>query len=70
MADKMEKVKQQNAFQRWSRETSGELRKVTWPTRQEAWRLTKIVVAVMVVMSLMLGILDFVFSALITLILA
>ncbi|NLF49722.1 MAG: preprotein translocase subunit SecE [Leptolinea sp.] len=66
----MEKVKQQNAFQRWSRETSGELRKVTWPTRQEAWRLTKIVVAVMVVMSLMLGILDFVFSALITLILA
>jgi len=70
VADKMEKVKQQNAFQRWSRETSGELRKVTWPTRQEAWRLTKIVVAVMVVMSLMLGILDFVFSALITLILA
>lgn len=70
MTDKMEKVKQQNAFQRWSRETSGELRKVTWPTRQEAWRLTKIVVAVMVVMSLMLGILDFVFSALITLILA
>ena len=70
MADKMEKVKHQNAFQRWSRETSGELRKVTWPTRQEAWRLTKIVVAVMVVMSIMLGVLDFVFSALITLILA
>ena len=70
MADKMEKVKQPNAFQRWSRETSGELRKVTWPTRQEAWRLTKIVVAVMVVMSFVLGLLDFVFSTLITLILA
>ncbi len=70
MADKLEKQKQPNAFQRWSRETSGELRKVTWPTRQEAWRLTKIVIAVMVVMSFVLGALDFVFSTLITMILA
>ncbi|GAP20576.1 preprotein translocase subunit SecE [Leptolinea tardivitalis] len=70
MADKIEKVKQPNAFQRWYRETTGELRKVSWPTRQEAWRLTKIVVAVMVAMSVLLGILDFVFSSLITLILA
>ncbi len=70
MADKIEKVKQPNAIQRWYRETTGELRKVSWPTREEAWRLTKIVVLVMVAMSLVLGILDFVFSHLITLILA
>ncbi|NMB55951.1 MAG: preprotein translocase subunit SecE [Leptolinea sp.] len=48
----------------------GELRKVTWPTRQEAWRLTKIVVLVMIAMSTLLGILDFVFSSLIKLILS
>jgi len=70
VADKIEKVKQPNAIQRWYRETTGELRKVSWPTREEAWRLTKIVVLVMVAMSLVLGILDFVFSHLITLILA
>ncbi len=70
MADKIQKAKQPNAFKRWSRETTGELRKVSWPTRQEAWRLTKIVVAVMFVMSMVLGLLDFVFSTLITLILA
>ncbi len=70
MADKIEKVKQPNAIQRWYRETTGELRKVSWPTREEAWRLTKIVVLVMVAMSLVLGILDFVFSHLITLLLA
>jgi preprotein translocase subunit SecE len=70
VADKIEKVKQPNAFRRWARETEGELRKVTWPTRQEAWRLTQIVVMVMIAMSLLLGILDFVFSTLITLILA
>jgi preprotein translocase subunit SecE len=69
VADKLEKVKQPNAGQKWLRETMGELRKVTWPTRQEAWRLTKIVVLVMIAMSALLGILDFVFSSLITLIL-
>jgi len=62
-----EKPKEPNAIQRWYRETIGELRKVSWPTPQEAWRLTKIVLIVMGVMSLLLGVLDFVFSRLITL---
>lgn len=62
-----EKPKQLNAIARWWRETLGELRKVSWPTPQEAWRLTRIVLIVMVVMSTLLGILDFVFSRLITL---
>lgn len=70
MADKIEKAKKPNAGKIWYRETMGELRKVTWPTRQEAWRLTKIVVLVMIAMSTLLGILDFVFSSLIKLILS
>ncbi len=43
-ADKdREKPKQPNAIGRWYRETIGELRKVAWPTTQDAWRLTRIV---------------------------
>lgn len=58
-----------NFFQRmgqgirqYIRETSGELRKVKWPTTQEAWSLTRIVLIVLVVMSGILGLLDGVFS--------
>jgi preprotein translocase subunit SecE len=50
---------------KWWRETIGELRKVSWPTTHEAWRLTKIVIVVMVIMSFLLGFFDFVFSKLI-----
>ena len=70
MAEKAERVKKENRLQRFWRETVGELRKVSWPTPQAAWRLTKIVLAVMFAMSFLLGILDWVFSTLITLILA
>ncbi len=65
----IEKAKQPNRITRWWRETIGELRKVSWPTTDEAWRLTKIVLAVMAVMSLFLGLLDFVFASLIRLVL-
>jgi preprotein translocase subunit SecE len=58
--------KRKNGIARWWRETVGELRKVTWPTRHEAWHLTKVVIAVMVVMSIFLFGLDFVFSKIIT----
>lgn len=58
-----------NAIKHWWRETIGELRKVSWPTLQEARRLTGIVLLVMVAMSALLGILDFVFSKLVTLLL-
>ncbi len=67
MAEKTGKEKKRkNVFVRWWRETVGELRKVTWPTRQEAWHLTRIVIVVMMIMSAFLFILDFVFSKLIT----
>jgi preprotein translocase subunit SecE len=51
-----------NALVRYLRETRGELRKVTWPTRQESQRLTAIVLGVTAAMALFLGVLDFIFS--------
>ncbi len=65
-----DKPKQPNAIQRWWRETMGELHKVSWPTTQEAWQLTRIVLVVMFAMSAILGVLDFLFSRLITLLIA
>ena len=47
--------KKNNAIVHFYRETVGELRKVSWPTREEALHLTSIVLAVLVVMSLFLG---------------
>ena len=71
MADKKEKEKEKkpNAFRKWYHETMGELRKVSWPTMKEAWRLTRIVLIVMAAMSAVLGLLDYVFSQLVTLLL-
>jgi preprotein translocase subunit SecE len=51
-----------NAIQRYISETIGELRKVSWPTRQEATNLTVIVIIVTLAMSTFLGLLDFLFS--------
>jgi preprotein translocase subunit SecE len=68
MADKATSVKKENAVQKWWRETIGELRKVVWPTRKEALRLTWIVCIVIVVMGVVLGLLDFGFTKLIGLI--
>ncbi|MBN1994928.1 MAG: preprotein translocase subunit SecE [Anaerolineae bacterium] len=47
---------------RYFQETRAELRKVTWPTRDEAKNLTMIIVAVTVAMAVFLGLLDFVFQ--------
>ena len=68
--DRDDKPKQPNAIARWYRETVGELRKVSWPSTQETWKLTRIVLIVMFVMSAVLGILDFLFSKAISLLLA
>jgi preprotein translocase subunit SecE len=61
--------KQQSGIRRFYRESVGELRKVTWPTRQEATNLTIIVILVTFGMSAFLGIVDFLFSRLFALIL-
>lgn len=55
-------VKQPNFIVRYVRETRGELRKVTWPTREESWRLTGIVLASTLVFSLFLWVFDTLFS--------
>ena len=62
--------KQPNRVVRWWRETIGELRKVTWPTIPEARRMTGIVLLVMAATALVLGLLDFIFSRLIGLLVA
>ena len=61
--------KQQRGIRRFYRESVGELRKVSWPTRQEATNLTLIVIAVTFGMSAFLGIVDFLFTRLFALIL-
>ena len=52
----------QNAVVRFVRETMGELRKVSWPSREEATRLTIMVLAVLALMSALMGVLDFLFA--------
>lgn len=56
--------KKENAIVRYIKETRAELRKVTWPTRQEAINLTAIVVAVTTAMAAFLGVVDYLFSKL------
>ncbi len=64
---KSEKSGKPNKIKQWWQETIGELRKVTWPTTKQAWALTKVVLIVMAVMSLFLGLMDFIFSELLAL---
>ena len=59
-----------NAIVRFGRETMAELRKVSWPTRQEATQLTIIVLVVVGASSAFLGLLDYLFSKLVGVIIA
>jgi preprotein translocase subunit SecE len=45
-----------NFIQRYYRETMGELRKVTWPSRTEAINMTVLVVIVLIFMAILLGV--------------
>ncbi len=62
-------VKKPNRIQKWWRETVGELRKVTWPTKEDAIKMTKIVIVVVILTAVFLGVVDFVFSRLVGLLL-
>ncbi|MDI7276564.1 MAG: preprotein translocase subunit SecE, partial [Anaerolineae bacterium] len=64
----VERVSRENRVVRYFRETRAELRKVVWPSRKEATRLSLIVVSVTVGMSVFLGVIDWLFSRLIGLI--
>ena len=70
MAEKEKKTKKsENAIQRYFRETTGELRKVNWPTWPEAKRLTGLVLLVMLVVGVFLAGIDYLSGALINLVL-
>ncbi|MGD0613573.1 MAG: preprotein translocase subunit SecE [Anaerolineales bacterium] len=58
MAGRDDRPRRENAIQRFFRETIGELRKVSWPTRQEAVNMTIIVIIVMTAVSLFLWFID------------
>jgi len=53
---------QPNPVTRYWKETRGELRKVTWPTREESQRLTAIVIGVTISFALFLWVFDLLFS--------
>jgi preprotein translocase subunit SecE len=52
--------KKDNALIKFYRETVGELRKVSWPTREEATNLTMIVIVVLIVTAVFLGAVDWI----------
>jgi preprotein translocase subunit SecE len=57
-------VPTERGFVRFVRETRSELKKVTWPTREQALRLTGVVIAVSAAVGLFMGGLDYVFEQL------
>ena len=56
--DKIKKS-EPNALQRFFRETIGELRRVSWPTRQELWDSTVVVIVAALLLGLFTSISDF-----------
>ncbi len=57
-------MKQGNAVTRYLKEVRAEMSKVTWPTRDEAIRLTLIVLAATIFMAFFLGVVDWTFDQL------
>ena len=51
-------LKKENAIRRYLRETQMEIKRVTWPSRQDATKLTGIVIAVTLGMTIFLGLVD------------
>lgn len=65
-----DKPKLLERIREYLKDTRGELRKTSWPTRKQAINLTLIVLAVTTAMAIFLGALDFVFATLIRAIVA
>ncbi|CAG0949909.1 Protein translocase subunit SecE [Gammaproteobacteria bacterium] len=61
----LKEIRKENRITQYVRETRAELRKVVWPTREEAINLTGIVVSTIVLMSIFFGAIDYVLSALV-----
>ncbi len=62
-----ETPKPDNAIVRYFKETRAEIRKVAWPTREQATNLTLIVLAVTIAMAIFLGAVDLIFAEIIRL---
>jgi preprotein translocase subunit SecE len=67
VAGRDDKPKRENVLQRLFRETIGELKKVSWPTRQEALNMTIVVIVVMTGVAVFLWLIDLGASRLIAL---
>ena len=67
-AQRRDRPARHNPIAQFVRESRIELRKVVWPTRQEATRLTVVVIAVSVVVGVILGGFDFGIAQLISLV--
>jgi preprotein translocase subunit SecE len=67
VAKEKERDRRENALIRTFRDTRAELRKVVWPNREEATRLTILVLVVSTVIGTLLFISDSIFLALYTL---
>jgi preprotein translocase subunit SecE len=68
MARTATKRKKGNIVTRFLRETRSELRKVVWPTRREAVNMTAIVLGVTILMAAGLGVVDWLFTKIFSLI--
>jgi len=66
----VKKAKKENPVMRYFRETRAELKKVTWPSRQETINLTIVVLVVTVGMAAYLGFVDYIFSKLVALLIS
>jgi len=58
----------ENTITKYFKETKAELQKVIWPSRKEATNLTLIVLAVIATMSIAMGVIDYVFAKIFSLI--
>ena len=67
VANKTEKEPRENAIVRTFREVRSEMKKVVWPTREETIRLTIVVIAISVVISVLLFAADTIFATLLAL---
>jgi preprotein translocase subunit SecE len=59
-------TKEDNPAVKYFRETRAELRKVTWPTSEEAKNLTFIIVMVTIAMAIFLGTSDYIFQSVVS----
>ena len=63
-------IQKENRVVHYFRETRAELRKVVWPTREEAINLTLVVVVTIVAMSAFFGVIDYLLTGLFRLLVA